>query len=146
MLIHNKYQIVFLFFVLIFLTIKVNAQTDGCQPTPAKTTINTSMAIVISSADTETIWNALRFANFALGQKDTVRVFLIGKGVEAPKMNAKPFDVKKQLEMFKASGGQLFACGTCLEIRHEKGSELCPVSSMSDLYLLIRSSAKIITF
>ena len=40
------------------------------------------IGVIISSNDAETCWNALRYANFSLGQKDEVKVFLAGKGVE----------------------------------------------------------------
>jgi uncharacterized protein involved in oxidation of intracellular sulfur len=40
------------------------------------------IGVIISSNDAETCWNALRYANFSLGQKDEVKVFLTGKGVE----------------------------------------------------------------
>jgi len=43
------------------------------------------IGIIISSNDAETCWNALRYANFCLGQKDEVKVFLTGKGVEYQK-------------------------------------------------------------
>ncbi len=44
-----------------------------------------NLAIVIYSNDTETVWNALRLANYALTQKDTVKIFLLGKGFGSPK-------------------------------------------------------------
>lgn len=41
------------------------------------------IGIIIFSSDPETVWNAFRYGNFALTEKDKVKVFLIGKGVEA---------------------------------------------------------------
>jgi len=41
------------------------------------------LGLVIYSNDSETVWNAFRFGNFALNQKDAVNVFLLGKGVES---------------------------------------------------------------
>ena len=41
---------------------------------------NMKIGVIISSNDAETCWNALRYANFCLGQKDEVKVFLTGKG------------------------------------------------------------------
>jgi uncharacterized protein involved in oxidation of intracellular sulfur len=40
------------------------------------------MGVIIFSNDAETCWNVLRYANFAIEQKDEVKVFLTGKGVE----------------------------------------------------------------
>ncbi len=36
------------------------------------------LGIVIGQANSETVWNAFRFANFALGQGDEVKIFLVG--------------------------------------------------------------------
>jgi uncharacterized protein involved in oxidation of intracellular sulfur len=41
------------------------------------------LGIVVYSDDAETVWNAFRFGNFALNQKDEVNVFLLGKGAES---------------------------------------------------------------
>ena len=50
------------------------------------------IGVVISSNDAETCWNALRYANFALGQKDEVQIFFIGKGVERQKIGTDTFN------------------------------------------------------
>ncbi|MBF8304237.1 MAG: hypothetical protein HW399_612, partial [Dehalococcoidia bacterium] len=39
--------------------------------------------IIISTNEPETVWNAFRFAVTAQRKKHTVKVFLLGKGVEA---------------------------------------------------------------
>ena len=53
------------------------------------------MGVIISSNDAETCWNALRFANFALTQKDEVKIFLIGKGVEYEKVGTEKFNTER---------------------------------------------------
>ena len=40
------------------------------------------LAIIISTNNSETNWNALRLDNFAIKQEDEVKIFLIGQGVE----------------------------------------------------------------
>lgn len=104
------------------------------------------IGIVISSNDPETVWNAFRLANYSVEQGDTVSVFLLGKGVESPNIISKDFDVKTMMETFSNSSGKLFACGTCLQLRKTEGSKLCPVSSLSDLYVIIKQSEIILTF
>jgi uncharacterized protein involved in oxidation of intracellular sulfur len=104
------------------------------------------LGLVISSNDAETVWNAFRFGNFALGQKDEVKIFLLAKGVEAEQIGNDRFDVKQQMEKFVANGGEILACGTCLKIRNTENSELCPVSTMADLYEVVRQSEKIVSF
>ncbi|MBL0310474.1 MAG: DsrE family protein [Bacteroidetes bacterium] len=124
------------------------AQTSStCGDAKAVTQIGRSnLAIVIHSNDTETVWNAFRLANFAASQKDTVKIFLLGKGVEAQNLTSENFDVRRQMESFVAAGGQILACGTCLKLRHTEGNALCPVSTMAELYALIKQSQKVITF
>ena len=103
------------------------------------------IGLIISSNDSETVWNAFRLANFSLTKKDTVKVFLLGKGVEAENIGTKEFNIKKQMKNFVSVGGQIFACGTCLKIRSTEGSDLCPVSAMNDLYEIIKEADKVIT-
>ncbi len=43
-------------------------------------------------------------------------------------------------------GGRILACATCLKIRNSEGTELCPLSTMKDLYELIRNSDKVVSF
>jgi len=50
------------------------------------------IGIIISSNDVETCWNALMYANFAIGQKDEVKVFFMGKGVEYQKVSTDKFN------------------------------------------------------
>jgi len=43
------------------------------------------------------------------------------------------------------NGGEIFACGTCLKIRNSEGTEICPLSTMNDLYKIVKESDKVIT-
>lgn len=104
------------------------------------------IAIIISTNDTETSWNAFRLANFTLTKQDTVKIFLLGKGVEAENIGTEKFDIKKQMKSFVSAGGQILACGTCLKIRNSSGTELCPLSTMNDLYEMIKEADKVVTF
>jgi len=103
------------------------------------------LGIVIYSNDTETVWNAFRLGLFSLKEKDKVKVFLLAKGVECESLDTDNFKVTEQMQLFVDNGGEILACGTCLKIRNSKGSEMCPLSTMKDLYELIRESDKIIT-
>ena len=37
------------------------------------------LGIILSQAEPETVFNALRLANYSLKQGDTVKIFLVGK-------------------------------------------------------------------
>jgi len=104
------------------------------------------LGIVIYSTDAETVWNALRLGVFALKKGDEVRAFLLAKGVECESLDTDNFKVTAQMQDFVNNGGAILACGTCLKIRHSEGSELCPLSTMKDLYEIIRDSDKVISF
>ena len=104
------------------------------------------IAVIISSNDAETCWNALRFANFSLGQKDEVKVFLMGKGVEYQEVSVEKFNTIGQAEKFLQSGGKIYACGTCIKARSREATELCPLSTMKDMYEIVKESDKVVTF
>ncbi len=103
------------------------------------------LGIIIYSNEPETVWNAFRLANFALKEKDSVKIFLLAKGVECETLSTNKFKVTEEMQGFVDSGGEIFACGTCLKIRNSEGSEICPLSTMKDLYQIIKESDKIIT-
>ena len=105
-----------------------------------------NIGIILSTNDAETCWNALRYANFALGEKDDVKVFLTGKGVEYQQVSTEKFNTSEQAEKFLKSGGTLYACGTCLKLRGSEGTEMCPLSTMKNMYEIIKESDKVVTF
>jgi len=104
------------------------------------------LGVIISSNDAETCWNALRYANFSLNQKDDVKIFLMGKGVEYEKISTEKYNTIEQAEKFMQSGGKIYACGTCIKSREQKETNLCPISSMKDLYEIVKESDKVVTF
>lgn len=105
-----------------------------------------NLGIVIYSNDSETVWNAFRLGVFSLKKQDTVKVFLLAKGVECESLDSDSFKVTEQMKTFVENGGEIQACGTCLKIRQSEGSEMCPLSTMDDLYRLIDESDKVVTF
>ncbi|MHB1457124.1 MAG: DsrE family protein [Armatimonadota bacterium] len=104
------------------------------------------IGLVISVNDAETCWNAFRFANFSLNQKDEVKVFLMGKGVEYQSISTPKFNTIEQATEFLNNGGKILACGTCIKSREQEGSEMCPISTMKDMYEIIKESDKVVTF
>lgn len=103
------------------------------------------LGIVVYSNDSESVWNAFRLGVFALKKGDQVRTFLLAKGVECESLDTEKFKVTEQMRAFVAAGGRILACGTCLKIRNSPGSEMCPLSTMQDLYDLIAESDKVIS-
>ena len=104
------------------------------------------LGIIIYSNDPEAVWNAFRLAVYSRKQGDTVSVFVLGRGVEAESLDSGKFDVIGQIHSFSEAGGSILACGTCLKIRQSKGLDICPISTMQDLYALIYDSDKVLSF
>jgi len=103
------------------------------------------LGIILSQTEPETVFNALRLANYSLKQGDAVKIFLVGQGVELDRIADDKFKVREQAQAVLAAGGQFLACGTCLKLRESKGSELCPLSTLKDLYEIVRDSDRLVT-
>ena len=104
------------------------------------------LGVVITSNHPETVWNAFRLANFSLSKGDKTSVFLMANGVEAEGLSSERFDITNQMETFISNNGELYACVTCRTYRNKNSIELCPISSMADLYEIINNSDKLISF
>ncbi|UKL13428.1 DsrE family protein [Dissulfurimicrobium hydrothermale] len=104
------------------------------------------LGIIIYSDDAETAWNALRLANFSMKKGGEVSVFFLGKGVVGAQKTNETFNVKEQAEDLVKAGGKVYACKVCLKLHKLEPSETCPVSTMEDLYSLIMSNNKVLTF
>jgi sulfur relay (sulfurtransferase) complex TusBCD TusD component (DsrE family) len=117
-----------------------------CGGPPVKSSKPTSLGIVIYSNESETVWNALRLANYSISTGDTVNIFLLGKGVDLESLDSKKFNVKEQTEIFTNNNGKILVCGTCLQSRNISTPKACTVSMMSDLYDMIRKSKILLSF
>ncbi len=104
------------------------------------------IGVVLGTNEPESAWNAFRFAVKALDSGHTVRLFLLGPGVECESIHHDAYDVPGQMQAFADRGGVLLACGTCLRSRQMKGSDLCPISTMQDLVDLTTWADRALTF
>lgn len=105
-----------------------------------------NLGIILYSNDSESVWNAFRFGNFSLAKGDDVEVFLLGKGVEVENLDSEEFDIEKEMTEFNENGGGIHACGTCIKIREKEEMELCPISTMRDMYEIVEGNDKVVTF
>jgi len=103
------------------------------------------LGIIIGTSEPETVWNAYRLANFSLKERDKVNVFLLAKGVES-ETGSEKYNVKEQISAFLKNGGEILACGTCMKSRQINSRDTCPISSMKDLYQIVKESDKFLTF
>lgn len=104
------------------------------------------LGMILYSTDAEVIHNAFRLANFSLNEGDEVNVFLLASGVEYQSLNSEKFNITELAQQFIDKGGKLLACGTCLNLREQDGTMLCPLSNMKDLYELVRDCDKTVSF
>ena len=55
------------------------------------------------------------------------------------------FDTAAQARKVLEAGGLFYACGSCLKLRGLEGSEICPLSTLSDQYEIVRDSDRLVT-
>ncbi len=104
-----------------------------------------SIGIVLYSNDVETVFNALRLANYSQEWDNKVQIFLLGKGVDLEGLMTENKDIKEQVEKFIDLGGVLMGCQTCFNAR-QKGSKICKVGCIQDLYDLVKKNQIVLTF
>ena len=103
------------------------------------------LGIILNTNDPETAWNALRLGNEALAGGNESSSFLLGSGVEIENIKNENFNIAEVLNKFLDNGGNIMACGTCLELRHQEAG-VCSISTMSQLVEIIAESDKVVTF
>lgn len=105
------------------------------------------IGIVLQSNNHEHVWNVFRFSITALKGSHTVTIFLLNEGTELESMaDTEEYDISKKIVEYRALGGEILACGTCLKSRGKSGSDVCPVSTMGDLLALVEASDKVMVF
>ena len=104
------------------------------------------IGIMLNTNEAETVWNCFRFGNEALKNAHSVKVFLLGKGVEIENVKDERFPLLDgSIKKFLKNNGIILACGACLKIR-EKEIGVCPVSAMEDMLKIVEESDKVVTF
>jgi peroxiredoxin family protein len=127
---------------------------SGCENVTAFNKNRTpDMGIVISSGDRETVWNALRLGVAAESKGDSVVVFVISKAVDVfmadtSKLmkNDVKFDIRQASIDLLSGGGDIYTCATCAKMRNTENVEMCTITSIFDLYEIVRKSRKVINF
>jgi len=105
------------------------------------------LGIILQSNKPERAWNAFRLGIAALKAFHKAEVFLMSEGSELDSiLDSENFDVSVKVGEFKALGGGIYACGTCLKVRGKETSPICPISTMSDLLLMVENSDKVLVF
>jgi hypothetical protein len=130
----------------ILLILSISPTFTQCKRSIADTSKSTSIGVVIYSNDVETVWNALRFANYSKSQGDSVSIFLLGKGVELENLVTSDSTIREQSDKFLNNGGTILGCGTCLKSRNNNEPQVCKFSSLKDLYEMVHKNEIVMTF
>lgn len=101
--------------------------------------------LIIETNDAERVWNAFRLANTALENGHDVETFLLGDGVEAPDIETEKFNPHGVMVKYTRNGGELEACGTCLDSRKIEPDDLRPRSTMGELLRIVEEGDEVIT-
>jgi|SRR3989344_5427303 len=115
------------------------------------------IGIILQSNNPEHVWNTFRFGITSLKASHDVTIFLMSEGSELDTVaDTEHFDISKKLAEYKELKGNLYACGSCLEIRGllaprlrqtgKKEVGVCPVSTMTDLLKMVEESDKVLVF
>ena len=105
------------------------------------------IGIILNTNDAETCWNCFRFGNESLSKNHSVKIFLLGKGVEVEDVKDDNFPLMQGvIKKFIKNNGVILACGTCLKIRQKEKSSICPISAMGDMLKIVEESDKVLAF
>lgn len=105
------------------------------------------LGIILQSNKAEQAWNTFRLGITALKAGHQVEIFLMNEGSELDAISeTKDFDISAKVTEFKNLKGEIYTCGTCLELRGKKESNVCPISTMSDLLKMVEGSDKVLVF
>jgi len=105
------------------------------------------LGIILQSNKQEHVWNTFRLGITSLKAGHQVEIFLMNEGSEFDTISdSKDFDISAKVVEFKKLKGEIYVCGTCLKVRGKEESNVCPISTMSDLLKMVESSDKVLTF
>lgn len=68
------------------------------------------------------------------------------EAVECEGLIHEKYNVDAQMKKFTSVGGEILACGTCLQSRHLDSTEACPISTMVDCVNMVVWADKTVTF
>lgn len=103
------------------------------------------LGMIIETDDPERVWNAFRLATTALEADHEVEVFLLGDGVEASSVETETFNPRGLVRNVVREGGDLAACGTCLDSRDLEPNDLRPRATMGDLLSIVERADRVVT-
>ncbi|HEY3411806.1 MAG TPA: DsrE family protein [Armatimonadota bacterium] len=104
------------------------------------------LALILNSLNAETMSNAFRLGAFSLASGDAVTVFLMGEAVEIGRADDSWFGLPGKARAFIHEGGDVLACGTCLQNHGLGASDIYQTSDMKALHDLIGRADRVLSF
>ena len=105
------------------------------------------LGIILQSNKPEHAWNTFRLGITALKTDHQVEIFLMNEGSELDTISdSEHFDISTKVAEFKERKGEIYACGTCLELRGKSESNVCLISTMAALLKMVENSDKVLVF
>lgn len=106
------------------------------------------IGILISTNESETLWNAFRFGVLCLNMdfNNEVTIFLNARATDYEKAESEKFNIKELAKSFVLAGGKIIGCQKSMGFRGLEGNEICQKGGQKDLYELMITSDKFICF
>jgi predicted peroxiredoxin len=140
-------KLLFVIIILLFVKNGYSQILTGCEGVTAfSKSSSPDLGIVIYSGDAETVWNALRLATFSQSKGDSVVIFVVGKALDIYMNDTSKFKIDELCDKFLRNGGDIYACATCAKQRHTEEVPMCTITSIGDLYEIVKRSKKVLTF
>lgn len=105
----------------------------------------TTIGIILSTNDVETIWNVMRFANYSIEWGNKVEIFLLGKGVEIEGLTETNKDIQEQVEKYLDLDGTIYGCQVCFQSR-KKTNKICKLGCIQDMYEVVKKNKVVLSF
>lgn len=106
-----------------------------------------NVTVIISTNETEKVWNALRLTNTFLGAGHKVSIFLMSSGVEAEFLDHGHFAIQDNWKLLLERGGNVVSCGTCLQFRKLTGKiKFSQIGNLLDCATLVETADKVLNF
>ena len=104
------------------------------------------LGLILSQTARETTFNALRLTNYSLKQGDCVKSRSSETVWNSIKISNPKFKAQEEVRTLLDAGGHFLACGRCLKLRHSAVPEVRRLSTVKDLYEVIRDSDRVLAF
>ncbi|MCX7724403.1 MAG: DsrE family protein [Thermodesulfovibrio sp.] len=106
------------------------------------------IGILISTDDPETLWNAFRFGILCLNMDydNEVTIFLNARATAYEEADSEKFNIKELAKSFVLGGGKIIGCQKSMGFRGLEGNEICQKGGQKDLYELLMSCDRFISF